>query len=122
MAGANGGAANDDATGPAPPLAPGARPISGVGALAVTGVIGRIQRNHGQLLAIALGLVVLGAALWAAAVLLDKGLGQRLCKFGGLLATAAGIIVGFVAAITSAGETEQPTVSVKLDRANLRLT
>ena len=106
--------------------------IAGVGALTVTGALGRVQRNIGTWFAIALTLVVVGAGLWLAGTLigpkLKLKLGRRrlgvaqLAKVLGVLVSLAGVVAGFGTAIDAANDTEQPSVTIKVDPRNLVLT
>jgi hypothetical protein len=104
--------------------------VSGVGALSITGVLGRVQRNHGLLFAIAIGLVVAGAALSVYANLIPEqqrtwnpfkrniGLRRRLLALA-VTCTVVGVIVGFGTAVTTADDTETPNVSLSLDEETL---
>jgi hypothetical protein len=101
--------------------------LTGIGALSLTGTLGRVQRNHPTAFAIALGLVVVGVTLVALGAVLARR-SERLSGFGtalwiaGALGTAAGVIVGFVVAVASAGQTERPSLDVRLDQERLTVT
>jgi hypothetical protein len=95
--------------------------------LAVTGTIGRMQRNHPKAFAIAIGLIVAGSAMLLIAGILAKrpGLRSGLVRAGGVVgvaAAAAALIVGFYFSIKTVGEPERPVVSVTLDPGTMVLT
>lgn len=101
--------------------------VSGVGALTLTGALGRVQRNQGTLFAIAVGCVAIGAGLWVAGSLISPR-ARKFTRFGRNIgprsATQAlavafslvGLVVGFAVAVSTANDTEQPTVSLALGR------
>lgn len=102
--------------------------VTGVAALTATGVLGRVQRNHGQLFALSIGLVVLGTGLLLAARAIPAGkrkvLGKMVPARGlvdilGSLLSIAGVIVGFCTAVTTARDREQPRVMLSIDSATL---
>jgi hypothetical protein len=45
--------------------------VGGIGALTLTGALGRVQRNHGPWFAVAVGLVLLGAAVFVGASMIE---------------------------------------------------
>jgi hypothetical protein len=107
--------------------------VTGVGALTLTGTLGRVQRNHGMLFAIALGVAVVGAGIWLGSSLISlkarpirrRGwtLGRRQVAQGlAAILTVVGVALGFITAVITANDTEQPTVTVKLDDESLALT
>ena len=55
--------------------------IAGVGLLTLTGVLGRVQRNHGEAFPIALAVAMLGAAIWLIASLISTK-ARTLRQFG----------------------------------------
>jgi hypothetical protein len=99
--------------------------VSGIGALTLTGSLGRVQRNDGTGFAWAIALVVFGAAVWIAGGmirptarklrLLGRNFGLReLVQALGVVFSFVGVIVGFAVAISTANDIEQPDVSLKL--------
>lgn len=107
--------------------------VTGVGALTITGALGRVQRNHGTAFAVALAFVVVGAGLWLVSSLIStrarpiriRGmtLGLRpLVQVAGVALSLIGAVVGFVTTVATADDTEQPTVKVKIEEGALTLT
>jgi hypothetical protein len=106
--------------------AAGAALISGIGALTLTGTIGRVQRNNGGVFALGLGIVVFGAALWVAASVISpdarswtirgRNIGVRPAfQILGVAFSLVGLIVALSGAIATADDTEQPAVKLRLD-------
>jgi hypothetical protein len=99
--------------------------VSGVGALTLTGALGRVQRNNGLLFGIGLLLVVLGAAAWVVGALISPearplkrwkmtiGIGPGLQGVG-VVASLIGLVVALLAAVATANDTEQPSVKLTL--------
>jgi uncharacterized membrane protein len=121
---------------------------TGVTSLAVTGSIGRVQRNHPTWFAFAIGLVVAAGACWLVAAALAQlnrtsaapaddaatahpttahqtgsgaSSGQKFWTLTGIALAAAGVIIGFFVSVNTAGEPERPIVSLHLDPATLTL-
>lgn len=99
--------------------------VSGIGLLTLTGALGRVQRNNGQAFAIAIALVVIGAAVWVAGAMISErarkanvlgfSIGMREgVKAIGLLFSLIGLVVGFYVAIGTADDTEQPAVALRV--------
>lgn len=82
-------------------------------ALAVTGVLGQAQRNHGLLLVVGLGVVLLGAVLWLLATL--RAGTQTGLKHLALLSLAAGLILGILAIWFTQKDSERPSVTSTFD-------
>jgi hypothetical protein len=86
--------------------------VAGVGALTLTGALGRVQRDYPPEFAGAVCLTLLGATLWTVEGLLTnrhpwlKGIGVGL--------TVLGLAGGYVFAIVSSSDTEEPAVTLKL--------
>lgn len=97
--------------------------VGGIGALTLTGALGRVQRNQGRWFAVSVGLVLLGAAVFVGGALIDataggittrplrmslrqavQALGLLLAAIGAVvLAVAVSLGIGSVAASVSAG-------------------
>jgi hypothetical protein len=124
---------------------------TGITSLAVTGSIGRVQRNHPTWFAIAIGLVVAASACWLIAAALARqdatpaddgtkpsttgakpatkgqngGGGsrwQRRLAVGGIALAGIGVVLGFLISVNTAGEPERPIVSLRLDPTTLTLS
>jgi hypothetical protein len=112
---------------------------TGVTGLAVTGTIGRVQRNHPTTFAVALGLTIGAAACLTIAGTVasrrrkpDVSTGRAVVSawdwtskawlLVGIALATAGVITGFAVSITTAGDTERPRISVTLDAATLTMT
>ena len=124
---------------------------TGITSLAVTGTLGRIQRNHATWFAIAIGLVVAASACWLIAAALARqdatpsptgaepsttgqaggggggggGGGSKLqhrLAAGGIILAGLGVILGFIISVNTAGEPERPIVSLRLDPTTLTLS
>jgi|GEM_PF-4263664 len=91
--------------------------VSAIGALAATGTLGRVQRNHDLALKWAIWLVALGALAWLLGTVF-KDWRAILIAAAGVL-TVAGVGTGYDAAIDSVNDTEQPAIDVTLDRGAL---
>jgi hypothetical protein len=100
--------------------------VTGVGALTLTGVLGRVQRNSGAAFAAAVGFVIFGAAVWLIGSMISKrarttkwrgrNIGPRAAvQILGVVLTLVGLFIGFLAAISTADDTEQPDVTLTLD-------
>jgi hypothetical protein len=103
--------------------------IAGVGAVAATGTLGRVQRNQGAWFALSVGCVIVGAALLLFASLLRGADARRSASgrhsrrekvtFVAIGLTAAGVVLGFGTAIFTADDKQQPTVSLSFDEQTL---
>lgn len=98
-----------------------------VTSLAVTGTLGRMQRNHPVSFSIAIGLIVIASATLIITGVLARRPDSRdaFVRIGnaiGVAFAAAALILGFVVSIKTAGEPERPNVSVTLDPATMVLT
>lgn len=100
--------------------------ITGIGALTITGTLGRVQRNNGTLFAAAVVAVILGVALIAiVASARGEKRWRRLRRIGtvaGVVLAVGGTALGFVLAVVSVGQTERPTIDVGLDQRTLTLS
>jgi hypothetical protein len=70
--------------------------IAGIGSLALTGALGRVQRNHGEEFAVALAFAILGAGFWAAGAVWGKRthvVGRVAWAIGGVLVAVAGVLI-----------------------------
>lgn len=106
--------------------------IGVVASLAVTGVLGEAQRNHGIALMVAFALVLFGAGLWVLGVLIASALrswharrrtGRFIKSNGGtvlqvvaVLLFIAGLILAIVAIVRTQGDSERPAVSATFNR------
>ena len=95
-----------------------------IAGLSTTGTIGRVIRNDPEVLAVALMLVLFGAAALAAAGLpLTSGYTEAVFSIIGLELTVAGLILGALAgALTAEQHPEEPSVTAKLTQADRHLT
>ena len=92
--------------------------IAGIGALTLTGALGRVQRNSGLAFAIGLAFVVLGAAIWVIGALISReatparikgrniGLSPAV-QVCGVAVSLLGLIVALTAAISTANDMDQ---------------
>jgi hypothetical protein len=100
--------------------------------LAVTGVLGQMERNHGVLFAASCSCVFLAASLWVAVAIFPSSAAPKpgATKWGddirrwfhdhgaesaqllGLAALAAGLILGVVALIQTQNDPDQPSITV----------
>ena len=93
---------------------------SGVGLLAATGLLGRIERDHTVAFSIALGLTVGGTFLLALAT---SGIfvGEKLSKVAtglravGAAAVCGGVIVAVVTAVATASDHGEPVIDVSVN-------
>jgi hypothetical protein len=92
-----------------------------LGALALTGTVGRIQRNAEVLTLAAFILVVLASGLWAAGLLL-KGGASTASRLVATLFAVAGTCLALVAAIVTAGRQPRPRIDASLNEAGSVLT
>jgi hypothetical protein len=113
--------------------AAGAALISGIGALTLTGTIGRVQRNNGTVLAIGLAIVVFGAAMWVAASVIStearswtiggRNIGVRpAVQIIGVVFSLVGLIVALSGAIATADDAEQPAVKLAIGEGGKSVT
>lgn len=104
--------------------------LAGIGALSLTGVLGRVQRNNGELLTGAIALVVLGVALSLLATIDAEKMGFKrrpavralvrpLLLSLAIVCTLGGVVLGFGTAIFTADDTETPALSFTLDETTL---
>lgn len=95
-----------------------------IAGLSTTGTMGRVIRNDPDALAIALVLVIAGAAAFAAAGLpLTHGFGEVVFSVLGLELTLAGLVIGAITGVRTAGEhPEQPTITASFPSAGMHLT
>ena len=116
------------------PAAAAAALVSGVGALALTGSLGRVQRDETGWFAFALALVLFGGFLWVLGTLLRAaasardqdasrdpniaekllGLARRVLRPIGLTSLVAGLIIGFTITVLTASHTEQAAVTLQI--------
>jgi hypothetical protein len=100
--------------------------ITGLGALTITGALGRVQRNHGVAFAAAVVAVIVGIALVAVVASARDAEGwvgwRRFGTVAGVVLAVGGTALGFVLAIFSAGQTERPTIEVDLNQRTLTLS
>lgn len=100
--------------------------ITGIGALTVTGALGRVQRNHGMLFASAVAAVIVGVALIAVvASARGEEKGENWRTVGtvlGVVLAVGGAALGFGVAIFTGGQTERPGIAVTLDQRTLTLS
>lgn len=95
--------------------------VTGIGALSLTGTLGRVQRNHEVAFVTAITLLIVGAGLIAGSSVVG-GWPRRLIQGIGMIAAIVGAAIGFGAAIDTASETERPTLDVRLDPRTLTVT
>lgn len=86
--------------------------VTGVGALTLTGALGRVQRDYGLEFATAVCFTLAGATLWVVEGLLNKR--HSWLKGVGVVLTVIGLAGGYIFAIVSSGDTEEPAVTLKL--------
>jgi hypothetical protein len=86
-------------------------------ALAATGVIGEAQRNHGLMLVIALGLVLVAAVAWLFGALVPAGhaVAVRTARALAAVVVAVGLILGILAIWFTQKDSERPSVSSTYD-------
>jgi hypothetical protein len=84
-----------------------------LGALAVTGLLGRTERDQSKLFLVATGLVLVAALFWVSAAIF-KGGGEKPLQFVGLLLLGAGFVVGFIAVINTQHSPNRPTISAEV--------
>ncbi|MCW2986680.1 MAG: hypothetical protein JWR63_4250 [Conexibacter sp.] len=123
----------------APLVAGGVALGSGVTGLAVTGTIGRVQRNHPQWFTASVGLAVVAGACWLFSVLVAQATREEQMAWWkrpvyfwewtkkpwmilGIFAAVVGVLIGFFVSISSVSEAERPRVSVSIDPDTLLLT
>jgi hypothetical protein len=98
--------------------------IGVITSLAVTGVLAQAQRNHGEWLLIALGVVVFAATCWAVAALNPRAKAgrRRGLKLVALLAFGGGLIAAIGALVWTQKDSERPTVSATFNDKSRVLT
>jgi hypothetical protein len=89
--------------------------------LAATGVLGQAERNHGTLLLIGIGFVLLGVLFWAVAAV-RPGRWNAWLHIPGALSFLAGLGIGIGALIATQQDSERPAVSASFDQSNRLLT
>jgi hypothetical protein len=118
--------AEDDGSGPALEVdanqlaVPATALISIVASLTLTGVLGRVQRNHPEGFTLALGALILGALLAIVAAALRRGKWRWTlahviagCALG---LSAGGLLLGTAKAVQTAGEAERPLITTSVER------
>jgi hypothetical protein len=97
--------------------------VTGVGALTLTGTLGRVQRNHGEWFIGSIGAVVVGAGLGLFATLVITNLSVRKVLQGAaVLLAVCGVAVGFAVAVGTADDVERPSLAITLDEGKLAVT
>lgn len=94
--------------------------LAALGALALTGTIGRVQRNEPELIAWALFLVLLAGVLWLLAGQLGKW--PLLLRSLACAAALVGFVLGLSAAVTTANDEPRPQIEASLDDDARKLT
>jgi hypothetical protein len=93
-----------------------------LGALAVTGTVGRIQRNAEQKTEVAFILVVVASGLWLVGSLLNDRFFRALFRVIATLIAVIGTIFALVAAIATAERKPRPQIEASLNNTHTILT
>lgn len=102
--------------------------IAAMGGLALTGTIGRVQRDEPLGLCIALSLVVASGVLWVAATSFPSWeLGKRIhfssfAKGAAFIAALAGFALALILAVNTADNTPRPQITPTLSEDGSKLT
>jgi hypothetical protein len=97
--------------------------VSGIGALTLTGTLGRVQRNHGEWFIGSIGAVVVGAGLGLiAALLITNGTVRKALQAVGVLLIVCGVAVAFGVAVNTADDVARPSLAITLDEDKLAVT
>ena len=92
-------------------------------ALAVAGIIGRLERNHGVLFVLACAFVLVAAGLWvAAAVKQATGRLEQTLQITGVAALLVGLVLGIVALALTQHEPNRPSITASLAGSKLTAT
>jgi hypothetical protein len=94
--------------------------IAALGALAVTGTVGRVQRNEPVMISLALFLVVGAGALWLIASQISTF--ARTVRIAASVAALAGFVIGFYAAVSTANDQPRPQIDASLSDDARKLT
>lgn len=103
--------------------------LTAVSGLALTGTIGRVQRDEPKSFAIAIGLVIAAGTIWVlASVLTDpkserrRSLREVLLKLAALSLAAVGFVLAICAAIDAANNEPRPQITSTLSEDGTKLT
>src|SRR2546427_765424 len=108
---ANGQGPNSTPRGLSSIAATGTLLITALGALAVTtGVLERIERNHGVQLAFGLGMALLAGALWVFGSFFKARL-QRTLQIVAIIALVSGFSFGILALVRTQNDKRLPTIT-----------
>jgi hypothetical protein len=93
-----------------------------LGSFTLTGTVGRVMRNEPGDFRVAIVLLLVGAAVFAAAALpFTKGIVQSTLSVMGIGLTAAGLASGLATALGTADDSERPAISAALSDDGLQL-
>jgi len=121
--------------------------IGAISALAVTGLLGRTERDHGDLFLAAVACVLVAAVFWVSAAIFTPGAAlekeqprrfrrlrltwrslrrglqnQKRLQFVGLLFLAAGFVCGFIAVLGTQHSPDRPTITAEVQGDKLVAT
>ncbi|HEY5941338.1 MAG TPA: hypothetical protein VIT89_00565 [Solirubrobacterales bacterium] len=102
--------------------------VAAMGALALTGTIGRVQRDYPEWFSVALILVVASGVLWVAAPSFPSWrIGSRvqfstLAKAAAFVAGGAGFMLALALAVSTADNTPRPQITPTLSEDGSKLT
>jgi hypothetical protein len=97
--------------------------VSGIGALSLTGTLGRVQRNHGEWFIGSIGVVVVGAGLGLIATLVfTNGTWRKVLQAVAVVLVVCGVALSFAVAVGTADDVERPSLAITLDEDTLAVT
>jgi len=96
--------------------------LAAMGALAVTGVVGRVQRDHPSKLSWALGLVLAAGALWVLGSVFRNATVVRVLHVIAVLLAFTGFVLALVAAVATANDQSRPQITASLGARESTLT
>jgi hypothetical protein len=103
--------------------------LAAMGGLALTGTIGRVQRDYPECLSVAIGMVVLSGVLWVAAsnFTAPKADGKRstldyVFRSLSLFLAGAGFIVAMILAVETANNEPRPEITTALSESGDEIT
>jgi hypothetical protein len=101
--------------------------VAAMGALALTGTIGRVQRDYPEWFSVALILVVVSGVLWVAAPTfpswkIGKARFSTLAKAVAFAAGGAGFMLALALAVSTADNTPRPQITPTLSEDGSKLT
>ena len=95
--------------------------VTAIGALALTGTIGRVQRNEPALISIALGFVLAAGTTWVIAEQLEK-VAKKALRITAAGIALGGFAIGLYAAVATANDEPRPQIKAKLSKQATKLT